>query len=221
VVQKVSAVAFVAFMLGGCSLVTVTETRTLPALSAYEQLLIDKYADGVIPPAAFHDVDQRNRVMHELVTLSNRAYSDYEMGIYRSNAIVSTVTDVVIMAAGAGGALATGGVSQALAAVTAVVAGTRATVDKNFFAEQSRIALIAKMTALRAAVLEEIQMSLDLPMNVYPMTAGLIDIQRYVNAGTVLAALQAVVEDSGAELQRTRHNMMGHRRNLGRNPPLR
>lgn len=216
VVQKVSAVALAAFMLGGCSLASVTKPQTLPALSAYEEKLIQRYSTGHIPKDAYVSAHSRNTVLNELIILSNRAYIEYEVSIYSTHAVMNTVTDVVVMAAGAGAAAAGGSAAQALGAVTAAVTGVRASVDKNFFAEQSRIALITKMSALRWRVLEDLQIAMELPIELYPIQAGLIDIQRYVHAGSVLAALQAIVEDSGADLQRTRSDMMSHRRSLGR-----
>jgi hypothetical protein len=68
------------------------------------------------------------------------------------------------------------------------------------------------MNALRAGVLEEIQTSKDQPVSSYSMASAMLDVQRYAQAGTVLAALQAIAEDSGAELKASRSRMMGMRR---------
>lgn len=198
--------------LTGCSLQTSMQRPVVPGLSAYQQALVQRYEAGRLPAAAYDDQYQRNIVIDEMLVLVDQSFFDYQLDLYNSDALVNTISDAVTVGAGAGAAVATGGASQILGAVAATVAGARVSVNKNFFADQSRIALIVKMNALRAGVLEEIQLAKDLSIDDYPMSAAMLDVQRYAQAGTVLAALQAIAEDSGAELKAIRSRMMGIRR---------
>ena len=211
--QALSTLGVVTTLLfAGCSLQTSMQQPVVPGLVAYQQALAQRFETGQLPPEAYDDKHERNRVIDEMLVLVDQQFFDYELSLYNSNAVVNTIADAVTVGAGAGAALATGGTSQVLGAVTAMITGTRASFDKNFFAEQSRIALIVKMNALRAGVLEEIQTSKDQPVSSYSMASAMLDVQRYAQAGTVLAALQAIAEDSGAELKASRSRMMGMRR---------
>ena len=199
-----------ALLLSGCSL-TSMQQPVVPGLDVYQQQLAQRFEAG-IPLEAYDDQLQRNRVVDEMVSLVDQSFYDYELSLYTTAATVNTISDAITVGAGAGAAVATGGTSQILGALAATLAATRVSIDKNFFAEQSRIALIVKMSALRAGVLEEIEESKDQPVEEYSLSAAMRDVLRYARAGTVLAALQAIAEDSGADLKATRARIMGIRR---------
>ncbi|MEL7680089.1 hypothetical protein AAG602_02860 [Citromicrobium bathyomarinum] len=93
-----------------------------------------------------------------------------------------------------------------LAAVSAVYAGTSASVDKNLYFDQSAAALKAAMDAERLKIRTAIVRKQGRPASEYPITAALADLVEYQNAGTLDAAIALItdqaVEERVAERQR-------------------
>jgi hypothetical protein len=207
----VSRVSVVALAVAASGCVSSYARPQFEAQSAYTQQLVEKYQHGLLPERAWSSKTGRNDTINELIFLCDGVFEEYEVTLYTNNARFNTITDFIVMAAGAGGAVATGGASQALAATAGAVTGMRSSVEKNYFAQQSRIALIAKMDAERAKVLVQIEESKQLGINYYPLSAAMSDVQRYYQAGTLLSALKAVTEDAGIQLQSRRRNLQAVR----------
>lgn len=77
-------------------------------------------------------------------------------------------------------------------------------VSKEFFAEQSRIALISKMRAIRLVKLSEIEENKKRPITDYPLSRALLDIQEFAESGTLVSGLQGLVEQSSSSLSSAR-----------------
>jgi hypothetical protein len=92
------------------------------------------------------------------------------------------------------------GAKTILSAVAAGVTGARSTINKNFFAEQSKVALISKMKEMRARTLLRIEEGKRTPISVYPMSQAMVDLQAYYFAGNILSALQDITREAGEGL---------------------
>lgn len=171
-----------------------------PALS-YEQALIDRYSSGEIPSLASETAEGRNHFIAEILYLSNVAFDDYEQSLYRSSSTFEIVTDLLILGLSSSSALAAGNVVKTvLAATAAATSGMKTAVDRSYFKEQSRLALLAKMREMRQKRLVIIRSSMELPIEVYPLTDAMLDLQAYNGAGSILAALQRITEEASMGL---------------------
>ncbi|RDS75859.1 hypothetical protein DL238_14340 [Alteriqipengyuania lutimaris] len=86
--------------------------------------------------------------------------------------------------------------AEELAAVSAVYAGTSASIDKNLYFDQTTVALIAGMDAQRLKVRTGIVQKMSLPSADYPLTAALADLVEYQNAGTLDQAIALVTDEA-------------------------
>lgn len=202
--------ALLALTLSGCALAASEQAPPWPAQEAYETRLAERYAAG-LPAEAAETVEGRNRAVDDLLYLCNVVYRDYEVELYTSGALFDTVADLAAMSTSAAGAVVGGGAAQVASGVVAGILGVHNSVDKNFYREQSRIALLTKTDALRTTKLAEIQELKQEPLDVWPLSAAMLDVQAYYEAGTLLAALKAVTEQSGAELSAAKAKLAAQR----------
>lgn len=146
---------------------------------------------------------ERNKILNELVFLSDLVYSDFENSLYGRAATMSTVVDMLTLSVtAAAAATGTAEVKAVLAGVAAVATGGKTIVEKNLYQEQSRIAIAFKMRELRKRKLREIYQGELAEVDAYPLEQGLIDIQQLGEAGTVVSALQSIANDAGKALDR-------------------
>ena len=88
-----------------------------------------------------------------------------------------------------------------LAGASAVTTGSKVTIDKTYFYDQTLPVLVHQMEADRQAVLADIMAGLDKPTNGYSLDEALRDLGRYYHAGTIDGALVAI-QRQAAERQR-------------------
>jgi hypothetical protein len=88
----------------------------------------------------------------------------------------------------------------ALAAAAAGVSGSKATIDKNFYFEETIPALVAAMNAQRKKVLAGILEGMALPdVNDYPFEQAVTDLHSYYFAGTFIGAIHVIQTDAGVK----------------------
>jgi hypothetical protein len=88
-----------------------------------------------------------------------------------------------------------------LSAIATGVTGIKTSYEKNFFDQQTRSAIVQKMRALRAeqlALLED-ENHMKAGLSEYDLQGGINDVNRYYDAGTVIAALQSIAESAGTQ----------------------
>ena len=186
----------------GCS---ATKPSDYSGRAAYAKSIADKYALGIYPVEAYTNKFARNQLLNELILLVNDRYSEYERGFYSNNAFANTASDLVILGLSSAATVAGGdGVKTALAATITGISGAKMAVSKEFFAEQSRIALISKMRAIRLVKLSEIEENKKRPITDYPLSKALLDIQEFAESGTLVSGLQGLVEQSSSSLSSAR-----------------
>lgn len=189
-------------MLVGCS--GVQQGR--PARSDYQDViaktLIDKYSKSDTIPADQTSLTekQRNQILDELLFLTDVNYHKFEAELFQGRAVFDTSTDLAILGLGAAGGIVTYSGTQAiLSVISGGIAGSRVSIEKNFFHDASTQALIAKMQSARRAKLDIMRKAMTLTVPEYSLSRGLSDLTEYYNAGTVVGALQNIVAEAGAE----------------------
>jgi hypothetical protein len=196
-------------LVSGCTV--FTGSPTLPAYqSTVAATLLQKYSqsDAIPTDSEKLTVDQRNRIMEDLIFLVDVNYHQFENQFYLGRASFDTATDLAIIALGAAGALVNVSSTQALlAAISGGIGGTRVSINKNFFREQSINALIATMRATRKSKLDFMRDAQSLNRSDYPMSRALVDIGDYYNAGTIVGALGNIVSEAGKKEQAADSNI--------------
>lgn len=86
-----------------------------------------------------------------------------------------------------------------ISATAAAVTGSKATIDKNYFFDKSVPALVTSMNAQRKLVLARILVSMQKPVEQYPIGAALVDLDEYYTAGSLIGAMSAL-QESAAKL---------------------
>ena len=183
-----SALALGVLALSGCAV-----SRPANPLEVYRQAVLARTETDPLSDAVASRMGTRNQRVNDLVFLVDDSYATYETDLYAQNGVWETIADMLVLGASAG-ATATGsvGLKTALSAATAAITGTRVSIEKNIFAEQSRLAIVAKMRAQRAVVLERIELGLRRPVREYSLSEAMIDVEAYDRAGSVLSALQGL-----------------------------
>jgi hypothetical protein len=170
--------------------------------------LVQKYSkpDAISTDPEKLTADQRNRVIEDLIFLIDVNYHQFEDDLYKGRASFDTVTDLLIIGLGAAGSLVDASGTQAiLAAISGGIGGSRVSINKNFFREQSTNALISTMRATRKAKLKMMLDAETLSLSDYPMSRVLLDITEYYNAGTIIGAFESIVAEAGQK-ERTAAN---------------
>jgi hypothetical protein len=166
--------------------------------------LVDDYE--ALPQATREDrekkVARRNRILREYVWLIDQNYDQFEARYYGAQAGVNWAGDVVnIGLTGVSSVTGTAHLKSVLSAIATGVTGIKTSYEKNFFDQQTRSAIVQKMRALRAeqlALLED-ENHMKAGISEYDLQSGINDVNRYYDAGTVIAALQSIAESAGTQ----------------------
>lgn len=202
-------------LLSGCAAMD----RNYPLEDFYRAAYLARAQVRGIPDDGAMSLEERNQRINEALWLVDQDFAQYEASLYVSAAAASTIADVATMAAAGAATVAGGeGIKTALAAVATGIAGTRAAVDRAFYAEQSRTALIATMRAQRANRLVEIELGKRLPVFEYPWSEAMLDVQAYAHAGSIVSALEGITKDSTRSLAVAQERLENARRRRAPGP---
>jgi hypothetical protein len=142
----------------------------------------------------------RDEVISARLVMINLEYLKWLRKITAEKQFLDTATDVLIMSLNLAATFAGGeGTKTVLAAISAGVAGSKASIDKHYFYEKTVPALIAAMNAQRKVVLERILIGMKGDLEEYSFEQALADVYEYYQAGTFMGAVMAIQADSGAK----------------------
>lgn len=147
-------------------------------------------------------VARRNQILTELIYLVDQRYYSFENRFFGTHATFSTAADAANLGLTAASSVTgTAELKSILSATATGTTGLKTSVEKNFFDQQSRGAIVAKMRSLRALQLATIQDEHHMKAGVseYSLEAGLSDIGHYFDAGTVVGALQSIAQSAGED----------------------
>jgi hypothetical protein len=147
-------------------------------------------------------VARRNQILNELIFLIDQNYEAFESHFYGSQAALNVGGDFVNL--GLTGVTSVTGSAHLKSVLSAIATGTtglKTSIDKNFFDQQTRAAIVQKMRALRATELATIrdEHHMKAGLTDYNLETGLADVFAYYDAGTVVGALQNIAQNAGQE----------------------
>lgn len=145
------------------------------------------------------DVNRRNQIIEDLIFLIDVNYNSFERRLNADRTYSNLAADLVSIGVTSASTLVGAAETKTiLSAVATGITGGRASVDKNFYQQQSLSAIITTMRAERTKELTILRDSETDNLADYPMTRALTDLADYYNAGTLMNALGAIVSDAGA-----------------------
>lgn len=158
-------------------------------------------------------VDRRNQILMELIALIDNNYSTFEDRYYGSDASVNFAGDVANLGlTGVSSVTGTAHLKSVLSGIATGTTGIKTSYLKNFFDQQTRSAVVQKMRADRATQLALMQdqdhmkapvvcPAAGCPNGVspYSIEAGLADVEKYYQAGTIIGALQDIAATAGVD----------------------
>lgn len=145
-------------------------------------------------------VAARNHILSEFIWSVDHSYNAFETSFYSNKAAEDIGADVIGL--GLGGATTLTGSAHAktiLALAASTIVGAKASVDAHWYDQQTRAALVAEMRALRAAQLLIIVGGMKKDLSGYTLDHGIVDIQRYYEAGSVSSALQEITGSANSQ----------------------
>jgi len=202
-------IALLVLLTSGCGHFAATRGFPVPSLDVETRLaqmdiyrgdtLIKQYND----PVNANNLTERQRIRNDLINgriaLIDIHFNDFLQSLHEEGVGLNVFSDAIAIGLGAAGALASGGTSQILSGATAAVIGTKESVDKNAFFDQTMPALMTKMIAQRKTVLVGLRKGLLKNDADYPLAQGLADLEGYYYAGTIPGAITGVVQSAGDE----------------------
>ncbi len=137
--------------------------------------------------------------VYEGIAVKDFEYQRYTTLIRRGVSYGGFGAQAVAIGLSAAGGLVTGS-AQVLSGAASAVNGGSAAFDKHVLYDQSITVLIAKMDALRAKKLADIQDSLKQQnIDIYTLAQAYRDVEDYGHQGTLDAALSGVAKEAGVQ----------------------
>jgi hypothetical protein len=142
----------------------------------------------------------RNKIIFSTKTEIDENYDHFRNSFFGQRAGAETFLDIAQIGLTSAGTLAAGEpIKTILSAVATGVTGSRLSFNKNFFKEKSPDLLISRMDALRAQKWSEIHLQLmNSTDDTYSLYEAETDLFAYYQAGSLQAAFQSIIAESGA-----------------------
>ena len=185
-------------ILNGC---TRYAPRAPRALTIYtKQVNAVLAGNWLVDYDANPSVALRNSLISKFVFNINGNYETFKVRLYANQATGDIVGD--FLGLGLGGAAVLTGSAHAktvLALVAATVLGGKASIDAHWTENLSRSAIVSEMDNLRNLQMAVIENGMASPLAAYSLDQGIIDAQTYYQAGSVVAAIQAINQTAQAQ----------------------
>lgn len=144
----------------------------------------------------------RMAIRDEFITVRmgqvDRAYAVYKQELHSQRATSSVGIDAAMLSLAAIAAtVSDAGTAVGAAALAGVVAGSRASFDKNVFFDQALPAIFAQMDAQRSVFRARLQAGMMLADDAYRLSDADGDLNQYQQAGTIYGAVAAITSQAG------------------------
>lgn len=150
------------------------------------QASIASYYDGA------QTRERRDAFVAARMSLIDLNYARYVSGLNATRAVSDTTFDISNVAIGVANNVVGGDQDRrVLSAITAILTGTRSSVEDAFFDSQTTDLLITQMNSARRQASIRILQGLQQDIADYPLTAALVDLNEYYQSGTVHGALMS------------------------------
>lgn len=151
----------------------------------------------------------RNAQLSQAMMQIDASYDAFRLQYFANRTTFDTVGDLVGLGLNGAGILVGGpALKAALAAAAGGVIGFRSVIDRNLFAEQSRVVTVMTMDANRAEARVAIIDGMMRPVSEYPLEIGMQDVTRYYEAGSIVNAMLAIATQSGAKVQAAQQRLL-------------
>jgi hypothetical protein len=193
-----SALMLAGLLLSGCKTVQGGPDRlyTIPeevaaARVTVETLATQYYAVG--PNAAI-----RNEIISRRMYIIDVEYSQYEEALTRERQEVGFITSTVAQGLNVAGALSTPAQTvRILSGLAGGVGAVRGYYDSEIVVAKTIQIAQGQMRFLRDKVSDKIRGAMSQPIDKYPLSLAMSDLEEYYRAGTLAAGLIKAVGDSG------------------------
>lgn len=154
--------------------------------------------DKEVDPVELRKKMIRDEVVKDFLAMADSNYLEFKDVLLTGRATTDTVGDIAELLLSTAATL-TGGVTSKtnLAAASTLLKGSRATIDKNFFAQQTMRAIINSIEAGRASDKQLILAKLNKPTSDYPLSEAVSDAQRYESRASLASAILDIANQTG------------------------
>ena len=143
----------------------------------------------------------RNDFVYARMAAIDLHFGNFQQALFREGVRTGIATDWTVLGLGGAGALVSGGTSQILSAISGGVIGAKGAFDKRAYFNNTITTLLTAMVANRKTVEVKIRQGLAQSVTDYPLSAALVHLTEYYEAGTIPGALTGIALDSGAKAQ--------------------
>jgi hypothetical protein len=156
--------------------------------------------------------EARNEFIAKRLALYDLEYLRFTQTFSLGRAEADALFDHGLLGLGLATTLAAGEHTKTvLGAVTTALTGSRASYEKNFYADKTSVALLTQMNAERKVALVPILRGVGKPIEQYPMAEAISDLAAYQQAGTLAGALQGVQKDAAEKDSRVSQDIERYR----------
>lgn len=135
----------------------------------------------------------RDKVVRLRLIAINARYKEFVQELHGAKAGVGLGADVATLVLGGVGTFVAGEATKSvLAAATAVIAGTRVSIDKNLFYDQTLPAIVSQMDTERAKQKLVIEKGMVQPATVYSLGNALSDLSELERLGSIDVAIKKI-----------------------------
>lgn len=141
----------------------------------------------------------RNSIIRSRKAAEDVRFLEFEESVFVEGRKVGFFSTLATLGLTTASAVSSGGSSQAMAGLAALITGTRETYSKEVLAEKTITTLFTTMRANRATIELAIRSDLLSPIGDFSLEDGMAQIELYRRAGTVHGALDSVQETVGVK----------------------
>jgi hypothetical protein len=203
-----AAIAAAALLLPGCTSFSGTPAPVITVAQA-QALVADKLPDRVIANMATMSPDQRtierNRVVASYLMAADAKYDQFR-GDLAGNVKGGNVAFDVLTLGLTGLASRWTSAAKDLAAGATVVGGTRASLNRELYFEQTLPTLLSLMDSKRLSVRTDILNGLAKPESEYTIEEAYSDIWRYQSAASIDGAIQQAAAGAAVDAQQAEYD---------------
>ncbi len=201
--RSLTALLYMAMTLSGCASIMGAPKPVLNVDSIIKSYTAAFDQLAITPP---QNCDQIREGVNKALTAMDLRYAEFIDDLSVQGKTKATGTDIALTGLGlAGTAVGGAGAKTVFNALSAGIAATNTSIDKNYFYEKTLPALVSKMNADRKAqqllILKRLHDCTD--AQDYPWSEAVHDLTDYYAAGTLLGAIASIAKDAGASQEKS------------------
>ena len=168
---------------------TVAAAREYPASQAIGAF----YSNNPTERGGLTPQQYRDKIVALRLLAIDAQYRTFVTELRGAKSGVALGTDIATLVLGGVGTFVAGETTKSvLAAATAVIAGTRVSIDKNLFYDQTLPAIVSQMDAERAKQRLIIEQNLQRPATQYSLTDALKELSDYERLGSIETGIRKI-----------------------------